>query len=66
MKKLTWTVTFSTTAKYSAEISDEDAKLFEENPDEFFDTVDYDGNQELMWEDFSDEDTDNFEIEDGE
>ena len=66
MKKITWTVTFETIAKYSAEISDEDAKLFEENPDEFFETVDYDGNKELMWEDLSDEVIDNFEIEDGE
>ena len=43
MPKFNWIETFQTSAKYSAEITEEQAKLFKENPEEFFETVDYQG-----------------------
>jgi len=62
-KKITWVETFSTTAFYSAEITDEQAELFETDRERFFDEVGYMDNQELIREKVSDYGPDNFEIE---
>jgi hypothetical protein len=63
MPKFTWIETFTTTAKYSAEITEEDAKLFEENPEQFFETVDYQGYKDLEWDEISEEEEMDHEIE---
>lgn len=63
-KKLTWVETYTTTVKYSAQLTDEEAELFENDPDKFWEEVDYSSRQELEWDDVSDETTDGFEIED--
>ena len=65
-KKLTWFESYTTICKYSAELTDEEAQLFEENEDKFFEEVDYQGNQELEWDKITDEDWYDFEIEDEE
>jgi hypothetical protein len=64
MKKFTWIESYTTSAKYSAEISDEDAKLFEEDPIMFFETVDYQAGKELEWDDVSNDDESDHEVED--
>ena len=60
MAKLTW---YSTTVKYSAEITDEEAQLFNDNPEEFFESVDYEANKVLEWDEISGEDETDFELE---
>ena len=62
-KKLTWVETFTTTIKYSAQLTDEEAELFETDPDKFWEEVDYSGRQDLEWDDISDQSVDGFEIE---
>jgi hypothetical protein len=62
-KKLVWFESYTTICKYSAEVSDEEAKLFEEDEEKFFETVDYRDNQELEWDKIGDEDFYDFEIE---
>ncbi len=63
-KRITWYETYTTICKYSAEISDEEAKLFEEDQERFFQEVDYSANGELQWDRIKGEDTYDFEIED--
>ena len=46
-KKITWFESYTTICKYSAEITDEEAKLFEEDEDKFFDEVNYRDDQNL-------------------
>lgn len=65
-KKITWIESYTTTCKYSAELTDEEAKLFEEDEDRFFNEVDYTADQELEWEDLKDHGKEDFEIEDAE
>jgi hypothetical protein len=66
-KKLVWFESYTTICKYSAELTDEEAALFEQDEEKFFEEVDYQGNQELEWDKINDEDTYDFEIEeDGE
>jgi hypothetical protein len=62
-KKITWFESYTTICKYSAEITDEEAALFEEDQDRFFEEVDYQGNQDLEWDKITDEDMYDFEIE---
>lgn len=62
-KKITWVESFTTTAFYSAEITDEEAKLFETDRERFFDEVDFRDNQDLIREKISDYGPENFEIE---
>jgi len=62
-KKLVWFESFTTICKYSAELTDEEAALFEEDQDRFFEEVDYQGNQDLEWDKITDEDMYDFEIE---
>jgi hypothetical protein len=62
-KKITWFETYTTICKYSAEITDEEAKLFEEDEDKFFDEVDVDGSKELEWDEIQDEEEYDFDIE---
>ena len=62
-KKLVWFESFTTICKYSAELTDEEAALFEEDENKFFEQVDYQGNQELEWDKIQDEDMYDFEIE---
>jgi hypothetical protein len=63
-KRLVWFESYTTICKYSAEITDEEAALFEEDQDKFFEEVDYQGNQDLEWDKITDEDMYDFEIED--
>lgn len=65
-KKLTWFESYTTICKYSSIISDEEAKLFEEDKDRFFEEVDYHDNQDLEWDRIKNEDMYDFEIEDEE
>jgi len=65
-KKITWFESFTTTCKYSAELTDAEAKLFEENPEKFFEEVSFKDNQELEWDKISNEVEEDFELEDDE
>jgi hypothetical protein len=66
-KKLVWFESYTTICKYSAELTDEEADLFEQDEEKFFEEVDYQDNQELEWDKIDDEGTYDFEIEeDGE
>lgn len=65
-KKLVWFESYTTICKYSAELTDEEASLFEEDQDRFFEEVDYQGNQDLMWDKITDEDMYDFDIEEEE
>jgi hypothetical protein len=65
-KKLVWFESYTTICKYSTELTDEEAALFEEDQDRFFEEVDYQGNQDLEWDKIKDEDMYDFEIEDEE
>ena len=62
MPKLTWNESYTTTAHYSAIITEEQAKLFKENKDKFFEEVDYSEDQQLEWDNIGDEDAHDFEI----
>jgi hypothetical protein len=62
-KKLVWFESYTTICKYSAELTDEEAELFENDEDRFFEEVDYQGNQYLEWDKITDEDMYDFEIE---
>jgi hypothetical protein len=62
-KRLVWFESYTTICKYSAELTDEEAALFEEDEDKFFEEVDYQGNQDLEWDKITDEDMYDFEIE---
>lgn len=62
-KKITWFESYTTICKYSAEITDEEAKLFEEDEDRFFDEVNYRDNQNLEWDKIDNEESYDFEIE---
>jgi hypothetical protein len=62
-KKLVWFESYTTICKYSAELTDEEAELFENDEDRFFEEVDYQGNQDLEWDKITDEDMYDFEIE---
>ena len=63
MPKITWFESYTTITKYSAEITEEEAKLFEEDSDKFFETVDYSANAELEWDKVKGDDCYDFEIE---
>jgi hypothetical protein len=63
-KKITWLESYTTTLKYSAIISDEEAELFETDEDRFFDEVSFRDNQELEWDKIDDEESFDFDIED--
>jgi hypothetical protein len=54
-KKLVWFETYETVCKYSVELTDEEATLFEE--------VDYQSDASLEWEEVKDPNLDDFEIE---
>ena len=62
-KKLVWFESYTTICKYSAELTDEEAKLFEEDENKFYDEVDFTTNQELEWDKIQDEDEYDFSIE---
>jgi hypothetical protein len=63
-KKLVWFEKFTTICKYTTEISDEEAELFNEDEQRFYDEVDYQSNQDLEWDSIEDEETYDFSIED--
>jgi len=65
-KKITWIVSRTTYYKFSAELTDEQAKLFEEDEDKFFREVDFMGDSNLEWEDEKEHDAEDFELEDDE
>jgi hypothetical protein len=62
-KKLVWFETYETVCKYSVELTDEEATLFEEDEDKFFEEVDYQSDASLEWEEVKDPNLDDFEIE---
>ena len=66
MPKITWSESYTTTCRYSAEISEEDAQLFKEDQEKFFEEVDYRYSQELEWDKITDEETYDFELEEDE
>ena len=61
--KITWTESSTTSYHYSAEITEEQADLFDADPEKFFAEVDFRHDQELEWEDIKDHDAEDFEIE---
>ena len=61
--KLVWFETYVTVCKYSVELTDEEALLFEEDEDKFFEEVDYQSDASLEWEEVKDPNLDDFEIE---
>jgi len=65
-KKLVWFESYTTICKYSAELTDEEAELVENDEERFFEEVDYQGNQDLEWDKITDEDMYDFEIEETE
>ena len=66
MPKITWFESYTTICKYSAEISEEEAQLFKEDEEKFFEEVDYTYSQELEWDKIESEDTYDFELEEEE
>ena len=62
-KKLVWFESYTTICKYSTELTDEEASLFEEDEDRFFEEVDYQSDASLEWEEVKDPNLDDFEIE---
>lgn len=66
MPKITWFESYTTICKYSAEISEEEAQLFKEDEEKFFEEVDYTYSQELEWDKIENEDTYDFELEEEE
>lgn len=62
-KKLVWFESYTTICKYSVELTDEEAELFENDEDRFYQEVDFRGNQDLEWDKITDEDEYDFDIE---
>lgn len=62
-KKLVWFESYTTVCKYSADLTDEEVKLFEEDEDKFHEEFDYQGSKELVWDEINDEDEYDFSIE---
>jgi len=62
-KKLVWFESYKTICKYSAELTHEEAKLFEEDEEKFYEEVDFRGNQEFDCDKIQDEDEYDFSIE---
>jgi len=65
-KRITWTESTTTYYGYSAELTDEQAALFEEDEDKFFEEVDFRGDATLEWEDQKDHDAEDFDLEEEE
>lgn len=63
MPKITWFESYTTICKYSAEITEEEAQLFRDDEERFFEEVDYQDNQELEWDKITEEGNYDFEIE---
>lgn len=62
-KKLVWFESYTTICKYSTELTDEEAELFEEDEDRFYEEVDFRVNQDLEWDKITEEDQYDFDIE---
>jgi len=62
-KKLVWFESYTTICKYSAELTDEEAQLFEEDQDKFFDEVSYRDVQDLEWDKITNEEQYDYQIE---
>jgi len=63
MPKFIWFESFTTITKYSAEITEEQAELFKNDPDKFFDTVSYQDNSNLEWDKITNEDWYDHDVE---
>lgn len=63
MPKITWFESYTTTCKYSAEITEEEAQLFTENPERFFEEISFRDNQDLEWDKIDNEESYDFELE---
>ena len=61
--RITWTESSTTYYKYSAELTDEQAELFETDEQKFFEEVDFFANGSVEWEDVKDHDAEDFEVE---
>jgi hypothetical protein len=62
-KKLGWYETYVTICKYSTKLTDEQAKLFEEDEEKFYNEVDFRADQELEWDKIKNEEESDFQIE---
>ena len=62
-KKIVWFETYVTTCKYFTNLTDEEAELFEQDDERFFEEVDFRGNKDLEWDKISDETESDFNIE---
>jgi hypothetical protein len=62
-KKLVWFEKFTTICKYTVELTDEEATLFQEDENRFYDEVDYRSNQDLEFDKIVDEESYDFSIE---
>ena len=63
-KKLVWFESYTTICKYSIPVTDEQAALFEEDQDKFFEEYpDYAADQDLEWDKIRNEVTEDFGIE---
>ena len=62
-KRLVWFESYKTICKYSDELTDEEAKLFEEDEEKFYEEVYFRGNQEFDCDIIQDEDEYDFSIE---
>jgi hypothetical protein len=62
-KKITWWESFETHVKYSANLTDEQAELFEKNQDKFFDKVFYELDRDVEWDKIKNEDSYGHQVE---
>lgn len=63
MPKFTWTESYTTICGYSAEITEEEAQLFKEDPERFFEEVSFRDNQDFEWDKITNEESFDFEVE---
>ena len=61
-KKLTWVESYTTYEYWEAEITDEQAALFEENEEEFFETVSFRDNANLISDKVKNDESFDFEV----
>jgi len=65
-KKLSWAEVYDTITRYSVELTDEQAELYETDREKFFEDVFYDLDRNVEWSKIKNEETWDFEIEDSE
>jgi hypothetical protein len=65
-KKLSWVEVYDTITRYSVELTDEQAELYETDSEKFFEEIFYDLDRNVEWSKIKNEETWDFEIEDSE